>query len=92
MSKYDKIFSRINETPTRSDIKFSEIDFILTQNGFTCTQSSGGSSHFIYTYSEYGLQLTIVRHGNENCEIKKAYVKATHNALEELIFRINGGE
>lgn len=46
VSKIQKLLERIRRNPRQ--VRFEELDKILLRYGFTKSQPSGGSSHYIY--------------------------------------------
>ncbi len=55
MSKLEKLLQKIKNNPKQ--VRFDELDKILTRSGFTRRQPRSGSSHYYYTKGS--LQISI---------------------------------
>jgi hypothetical protein len=58
MTKLEKLLDRLRRNPGSG--RFSELDRLLVDAGFTVRQPGGGSSHYIYSLGAQ--RLTIPRH------------------------------
>lgn len=47
MSKLEKLLQKIKNNPRQ--VRFEELDKILTRSGFDRSQPGSGSSHYVYT-------------------------------------------
>lgn len=77
MSKKEKEFEKIKNNP--KNIKFTTIDKLLRQYGFTVRQPKGGSSHYIYKKDK--LTLTIPKHN----PVREVYIKKAVQFIEEVL-------
>lgn len=80
MTRRDKLYTKIVNNP--SNVNFEDLDRLLKQNGFTCRQPSGGSSHYIYYHPELppGDKLSIPKAK----PIKAIYVKEAINLINKI--------
>ena len=76
-SKKEKEFEKIKNNP--KNIKFTTIDKLLRQYGFTVRQPKGGSSHYIYKKDK--LTLTIPKHS----PVREVYIKKAFQFIEEVL-------
>jgi hypothetical protein len=58
MTKREKLLHNIKTNPR--NVRFEDLDLLLTQYGFERRQPSKGSSHYIYKLGEH--KLVIARH------------------------------
>jgi predicted RNA binding protein YcfA (HicA-like mRNA interferase family) len=86
MTQIKKLYEKLSKKPTPTDIRFEEIDKLLTHFGFTCRQPSKGGSHYIYTHPKIDICPSIPKSN----QIKRAYIKNAVRAIEKLI-EIDGG-
>lgn len=78
MTRRDKLYTQIVNNP--KNVNFEDIDKLLKQNGFTCRQPSGGSSHYIYYHPELpGDKLTVPK----DRPVKAIYVKEAINLINK---------
>jgi len=77
LSKKEKEFEKIKNNP--KNIKFTTIDKLLRQYGFTVRQPKGGSSHYIYKKDK--LTLTIPKHS----PVREVYIKKAVQFIEEVL-------
>lgn len=75
MSKFAKLLQRINNNPKQ--VRFEELDKILSRGGFIRRQPRNGSSH--YTYTKGTVRITVPY---DQPHIGEAYVKLAIKALE----------
>lgn len=75
MSKLAKLFKKIKNNPRQ--VRFEELDKILTRSGFDRSQPGSGSSHFIYTKGK--AQLSVPK---RQPYILTCYVQAVIKILE----------
>jgi len=75
MSKLEKLLQNIRNNPKQ--VRFEELDRILSSEGFNRRQSGGGSSHYIY--SKGSIRLTVPF---RKPYILEAYIKLAIKALE----------
>jgi len=78
LSKLQKLLKRIKNNPKQ--VRFEELDKILSHYGFTRRQPGGGSSHYIYTIGT--VVITVPYH---QPHIKAFYVERAMKILEEVI-------
>ena len=80
MTRRDKLYTQIVNNP--KNVNFEDIDRLLKQNGFTCRQPSGGSSHYIYYHPELppGEKLSIPKAK----PVKAIYVKEAVNLINKV--------
>ena len=71
MGKLEKLLLRIRNNP--KTVRFTELEKVLAQSGFTKRQPSGGSSHYIFTKNNF--ILCVPKH--------KPFVKSIY--IEQLI-------
>ena len=77
MSKYQKLLERIRNNP--ANVRFEDLDRVLTGHGFIRRQPRSGSSHYTYRKSNVPMILTIPIHR----PIKEIYVKQVLRAIDE---------
>jgi len=75
LSKLKKLLQKIKNNPKQ--VRFKELDKILTRSGFTKRQPRGGSSHYIYTKGKMRL---IIPYNQPH--IKAIYVERVLKILE----------
>lgn len=78
MSQLEKLLQKIKNNPRQ--VRFTELDKILTRNGFKRRQPGGGSSHYIYTKGEDSLVVPF----------NQPHIKAVY--VERAIKLLEGGE
>lgn len=78
MTKLDKLYSKIVNNP--KDVRFDDLDKILTLYGFQCRQPGKGSSHYTYHHPELANVLTVPYAR----PIKAVYVKSAIEAIKKL--------
>lgn len=79
MTRRDKLYTQIVKNP--KNVNFEDLDGLLKQNGFTCRQPSGGSSHYIYYHPELpGDKLSIPKAR----PVKAIYVKEATNLMYKI--------
>jgi predicted RNA binding protein YcfA (HicA-like mRNA interferase family) len=89
VSKIAKLYNKLSQYPTPSDIRFDEVHRLLSAYGFIQRQPSGGGSHYVYTHPELEIyELTIPKSGGK---VKKGYIKKVIEAVD-IIREIQGGE
>lgn len=82
MTRRDKREAAIRRNPKR--VRFDDLDKVLTDNDFTRSQPSGGSSHYTYSHDDLPDILTIpMPHGRRN-EVKRPYVKDAIRAIDTV--------
>lgn len=80
MTQRDKLYAQIVNNP--KNVNFEDLDKLLKQNGFTCRQPSGGSSHYIYYHPELpGDKLSIPKAR----PLKAVYVKEAINRINKIM-------
>ncbi|MDD4402663.1 MAG: toxin HicA [Desulfitobacteriaceae bacterium] len=75
MSQLEKLLEKIRNNPKQ--VRFTELDKILTRAGFKRRQPGGGSSHYIYTKGEDSLIVPF-----NQPHIKAIYVEKAIKLLE----------
>lgn len=75
MSRFKKLLERIKNNP--KEVRFKELDKILSKLGFTRRQPSGGSSHYIFSKGEIRI---IVPYNQPH--VKAIYVERVIQILE----------
>ncbi|MBZ4687478.1 MAG: hypothetical protein PWQ96_2385 [Clostridia bacterium] len=78
MSRLEKLLQKIKNNPKQ--VRFKELDKILTKHGFTRRQPSSGSSHYIYSKGK--TRLVVPYH---QPHIKTIYVERAIKLLEGVI-------
>jgi predicted RNA binding protein YcfA (HicA-like mRNA interferase family) len=85
MSKKEKRLQRILQNP--KDVRFSELDVVLTEYGYERRQSGKGSNHYVYSHPEVNMLVTLVSHGQDDIlpeyQVKKA-IKSLKFLLEDV--------
>ncbi len=85
MSKKEKRLQRILQNP--KDVRFSELDAVLTEYGYERRQSDKGGSHYVYSHPEVNMLVTLVSHGQDDIlpeyQVKKA-IKSLKLLLEDV--------
>lgn len=71
----EKLFLKIKNNPRQ--VRFEELDKILTRSGFTRRQAGGGSSHYVYIKGT--TRITVPYH---QPHIKAVYVERAIKILE----------
>lgn len=78
--KKEKLLKKVLEKPSRSDVKFSEIESLLTSIGFKKKEGKGSRVKF------YNDEKVIILHKPHPGNIVKRYmVEQIQNELEDLI-------
>ncbi len=89
MSKQDKLIQKLRQNP--KNIRFEEIDNILSWYDFERRQASKGTSHYVYTlvtaHKSYRLTIPFKRPF-----IKKFYIQDALEILDELDIEIDSDE
>lgn len=75
MAQWDKLIARICNLS--SDIRFEELEKVLTHYGYKMKVSGGGSSHYIFRKPGYD-SICIPKHE----PIKKVYVRMVKRVIE----------
>lgn len=78
MTRFDKLYNQIVNNP--KDVKFEDLDKLLTRYGFECRQPRGGSSHYTYHHPKIAEVLSIPKAR----PIKAIYVKKAIAAIEKV--------
>lgn len=85
MAKKDKRLQHIFQNP--KNVRFSNLDAILTEYGYEQRQSGKGSSHFVYSHPDIDILIVLVSHGRNDIlpeyQVKKA-IKSLKRLLEEI--------
>lgn len=75
MSQWDKLLEKLNRLS--SDVRFEELEKILSRYGYKKSQSRTGSSHYIFRKGD--VKIVIPRHR----PILKVYVALVRSIVEE---------
>lgn len=78
MTQREKLLERLRNNP--KNVRFEEIDALLTSYGFVARQPGGGSSHYVYRRD--GRIITIARH---KPFIHSKAVKEVLDAISEIL-------
>lgn len=78
MTRFDKLYNQIVNNP--KDVKFEDLDKLLTRAGFECRQPRSGSSHYTYHHPKLIEVLSIPKAR----PIKAIYVKKAIAAIESV--------
>lgn len=77
MSKIQKLLERTRNSP--NNVRFEDLDRLLTSYGFTCRDQKSGTSHFTFTKKGCPSILTVPRHR----PVGETYVKRAIRAIDE---------
>lgn len=78
MAKAEKLLAKIRNNP--KVVSFDDLDKVLRDCGFSCRQSSKGTSHFYYTYGSHTLSVPYKRP-----HVKEVYVKQALAFIDQVL-------
>ncbi len=79
MAREEKIVRKMLQS--RSNVRFEDVDNLLRRRGFEVRQTSGGSSHYVYSRASDGMRTTVVKpHGGR----KTVHPKKVDELVEML--------